>query len=152
MHTDCSCHGLSTGCTLKFCEKVLPKLEEIPAILKQLYNTAYRVRSSSNGDNFLVHNAESSPGHIIGSQDIIYFDKSPDFCYRDISTGLGGVKGHECDAHGTTGELDSCSNSCCGRGYEVDTRIVEYECVKFVWCCEVKYDTCQYREQVYQCK
>ena len=144
---------MSAACTLQFCKKKLPTISEISALLKKSYDRAQRVRSSHNGHHFLPYDKSAADDtDLISSKDMIFFDKSPDFCFRDTSIGSSGVTGQSCDIHGKTGELESCTDNCCGRGVTVATVIKEDQCCRFVWCCHVKCDKCETKEQTYQCK
>ena len=78
--------------------------------------------------------------------DLVYIEPSPMYCTRS-SYSLG-TKGRQCSR--TNG---GCNSLCCGRGYNVETRVVEKPCnCTFVWCCEAKCDVCTFVQDVYTCK
>ena len=147
----CKCHGLSGGCTLRKCTKTLPSLREVSSLLVvEKYNKARRVIPSRDSMNFIPYDSSEvavKPG------DLIYLDKSPDFCFRDISIGSPGVTGLECDGHVRRGS-NSCSSRCCDRGFiekEVEVE-VEHGCCKFIWCCSIRCTKCTKKVTLHFCK
>ena len=84
------------------------------------------------------------------SEDLVYLVASPDFCSYDARTGSLGTQGRLCDASSKT--IDGCDLMCCGRGYTTTERIIEERCnCKFVWCCDVKCQTCRRTVQEHRC-
>ncbi|KAK0399422.1 hypothetical protein QR680_003039 [Steinernema hermaphroditum] len=142
LRKQCKCHGVSGSCVTKTCWKVVPKLEEFGKFLKEKYDRAQQVIVSSSGSDLVVpvHNTTSGgraerylrgDGEAkVAKTNLVFLDASPNYC-SDSST-----KGREC----TNG---NCGTLCCGRGYTVKREIVSVSCrCKFLWCCEVKCDTC----------
>lgn len=148
--TVCDCHGLSAACTIVVCKNVPPTRRFISAVLKSKYDKAVRVKAAySNSNYFMPYSAstQQSNSQPVDERTMIYMDYSPDFCYRDISTGSSGVKGRECDPHGQSDEdLVSCSSICCNKGY-VEKKFEKIdEVCGFVWCCRVE---CKKKKSMY---
>ncbi len=84
--------------------------------------------------------------------DLVYIEKSPNYCEADPVTGSVGTQGRVCNktlVHHPNG----CDLMCCGRGYNTHqySRVWQCNC-KFFWCCYVKCNTCSERTVVYTCK
>ncbi|KAJ8937143.1 hypothetical protein NQ314_012024 [Rhamnusium bicolor] len=85
------------------------------------------------------------------SYDLLYYQKSPNFCEKDQFLDVQGTTGRSCNR--TSIGHDSCSNLCCGRGYNLikQRRIERCNC-KFHWCCHVECQTCSVEEWISVCK
>ena len=83
--------------------------------------------------------------------DIIFYDKSPDFCVNDAKLGIAGTMGRECNI--TSSGVDGCDLMCCNRGYTVKlvTEVKQCDC-KFIWCCKVQCRRCSAVVPKYICK
>uniref|UniRef100_A0A1I7ZPE6 Protein Wnt n=1 Tax=Steinernema glaseri TaxID=37863 RepID=A0A1I7ZPE6_9BILA len=133
----CKCHGVSGSCVTKTCWKVVPKLEDFGKFLKDKYvsvsssgsdlvATAHNSTSGGRAERYLRGDGEGK----VAKTNLVFLDASPNYC-SDSST-----QGREC----TDG---NCAILCCGRGYNIKREIVSVSCkCKFLWCCEVKCDTC----------
>lgn len=87
----------------------------------------------------------------IFKEDLVYINKSPNYCLPNLPKGILGTSGRECNR--TSNQADSCDLLCCGRGYNTFVKQVTKRCqCKFVWCCTVKCKTCDEREDVHTCK
>lgn len=83
--------------------------------------------------------------------ELLFYQKSPNFCEKDSSTDITGTSGRVCNR--TSLNNDSCETLCCGRGYNLIKRKRLERCnCKFVWCCQVECDTCSYEEWISVCK
>ena len=92
------------------------------------------------------------PHHKPRMSELVYLQASPNYCEADPAKGSLGVVGRRCNR--TSTGPDGCNLLCCGRGYNTHqfTR-VSHQChCKFVWCCEVKCQTCVIRSEEYTCK
>ncbi|MPC11454.1 Protein Wnt-9a [Portunus trituberculatus] len=76
---------------------------------------------------------------------LVYLDASPNFCYK--SKYGPGTRGRSCE------KGQSCSDLCCGRGYDTSVAKVMEPCkCRVVWCCEVKCLNCTRVAELYTCK
>lgn len=83
--------------------------------------------------------------------DLLYYQKSPNYCEAIPSIDVPGTSGRECNR--TTTSSDSCSSLCCGRGYNLQRRKRVERCnCKFIWCCTVECQTCNVEEWISVCK
>ncbi|KPP72349.1 protein Wnt-7a-like [Scleropages formosus] len=154
MRLECKCHGVSGSCTTKTCWTTLPKFRQIGYILKEKYHQAVHVepvRASRNKrPTFLKVKKPYSYRKPLDT-DLVYIDKSPNYCEEDPATGSVGTQGRVCNK--TASQANGCDLMCCGRGYNTHqySRVWQCNC-KFLWCCYVKCNTCSERTEVYTCK
>ncbi|KPP73389.1 protein Wnt-7b-like [Scleropages formosus] len=154
MKLECKCHGVSGSCTTKTCWTTLPKFREIGYILKDKYNKAVHVEvvraSRLRQPTFLK--VKKSQGYRKPSEsDLVYIDRSPNYCEEDAATGSVGTQGRLCNR--TSPHTDGCDLMCCGRGYNTHQYTKVWQCnCKFQWCCFVKCNTCSERTEVFTCK
>ena len=143
----CRCHGIFGSCTQQTCHLELETMGVVADRLFELYKDSCKVYS--NGKLGVHFQYESDCDQLLET-DLIYFVDSPDYCVRDTSKGSPGVQGRSCNAL-IEGE-GSCSDICCGRGYEVVTEQFREPCsCRFVWCCEYVCEWCQWDETFYFC-
>ncbi|XP_065164211.1 protein Wnt-10a [Atheta coriaria] len=172
MQVQCKCHGMSGSCQLKTCWRSTPDIRMVGKVLKERFRTAVLVDQNNTGDDkaetfkviktsrkkrvkmrnkkeWIVRNGNQ---HISKEKnkrslsfDLLYYQKSPNFCDFDASLEVPGTSGREC-IRNSTGQ-DNCSSLCCGRGYNyVRQRRTERCNCKFIWCCKVECDTCVVEE------
>uniref|UniRef100_A0A4W4DSM9 Protein Wnt n=1 Tax=Electrophorus electricus TaxID=8005 RepID=A0A4W4DSM9_ELEEL len=154
MKLECKCHGVSGSCTTKTCWTTLPKFREVGYALKERYGTALQVEvvraTRLRQPSFL--RLKQSHGYIKPTEmDLVYLERSPNYCEEDVATGSAGTRGRFCNH--TSPHTDACHLMCCGRGHDTrqDTRVWQCNC-KFQWCCFVKCNTCSENMQVFTCK
>ncbi|XP_077997512.1 protein Wnt-9a-like [Glandiceps talaboti] len=168
----CKCHGVSGSCASRTCWRQLRPFSQIGKLLKDKYENAIKVVSTTNestgktqlvtkrrkgkkekemeGDDEADNNEGASPkdtdeGASPRDTDLVYVDKSPNFCTRSKFT--PGTSGRVCLKD------TNCQSICCGRGYNIKSKIVEKPCrCRVVWCCYVDCDMCTEREEIHLCK
>ncbi|XP_053114387.1 protein Wnt-7b isoform X1 [Hemicordylus capensis] len=154
MKLECKCHGVSGSCTTKTCWTTLPKFREIGYILKEKYNAAVQVevvRASRLRQPTFLKIKQIRSYQKPMETDLVYIDKSPNYCEEDASTGSVGTQGRLCNR--TSPSTDGCDMMCCGRGYNTHQYTKVWQCnCKFHWCCFVKCNTCSERTEVFTCK
>uniref|UniRef100_A0A673GRA9 Protein Wnt n=1 Tax=Sinocyclocheilus rhinocerous TaxID=307959 RepID=A0A673GRA9_9TELE len=154
MKLECKCHGVSGSCTTKTCWTTLPKFREIGYVLKDKYNKAVHVEvvraSRLRQPTFLkVKKAHGYQKPL--ETDLVYIERSPNYCEEDAKTGSVGTQGRLCNR--TSPHTDGCDLMCCGRGYNTHQYTKVWQCnCKFQWCCFVKCNTCSERTEVFTCK
>lgn len=154
MKLECKCHGVSGSCTTKTCWTTLPKFREIGYVLKERYAAAVEVEAVRatrfRQPSFL--RLKQSRGYIKPTDtDLVYLERSPNYCEEDAATGSPGTRGRLCNH--TSPHADGCNLMCCGRGHDTHqyTRVWQCNC-KFQWCCFVKCNTCSENTEVFTCK
>uniref|UniRef100_A0A8D0DMW2 Protein Wnt n=1 Tax=Salvator merianae TaxID=96440 RepID=A0A8D0DMW2_SALMN len=149
MSVDCRCHGVSGSCALKTCWKTMPSFAKIGAFLKEKYENSIQI---SDGLKKKMRRKDRSQRKIpIHKEDLLYINRSPNYCMEDRKLGVPGTQGRECNR--TSEGSDGCNLLCCGRGY--NTHVVRHvercEC-KFIWCCYVRCRRCETMTDVHTCK
>lgn len=147
----CKCHGSSDSCTTKTCWRVVPTIEKIGEELWKLYKNAVRTRWDSKAKK-LYDRAKSKKNkkvEVTRSQ-LAFFANSEDFCRQNLPMGIMGTVGRVCNSS-STGH-DGCATMCCGRNYKTKLVLKKEKCnCRFVWCCNIKCDTCPRNVSVDTC-
>ncbi|PWA27034.1 hypothetical protein CCH79_00018007 [Gambusia affinis] len=151
---ECKCHGVSGSCTTKTCWITLPKFREVGYLLKERYGDAVQVepvRASRLRQPSFLRLKQARGYQKPTDTDLVYLERSPNYCEEDKITGSTGTRGRLCN--GTSTHTDGCNVMCCGRGYDTHhyTRVWQCNC-KFHWCCFVKCNTCREKSEVFTCK
>uniref|UniRef100_A0A4W5L5M5 Protein Wnt n=1 Tax=Hucho hucho TaxID=62062 RepID=A0A4W5L5M5_9TELE len=154
MKLECKCHGVSGSCTTKTCWITLPKFREIGYTLKERYGEAVQVetvRASRLRQPSFLRLKEARGYQKPTDTDLVYLERSPNYCEEDTATGSTGTRGRLCNH--TSPHTDGCNLMCCGRGHNTHqyTRVWQCNC-KFQWCCFVKCNTCSEKSEVFTCK
>ncbi|XP_067554478.1 protein Wnt-7b isoform X1 [Pseudorca crassidens] len=154
MKLECKCHGVSGSCTTKTCWTTLPKFREVGHLLKEKYNVAVQVevvRASRLRQPTFLRIKQLRSYQKPMETDLVYIEKSPNYCEEDAATGSVGTQGRLCNR--TSPGADGCDTMCCGRGYNTHQYTKVWQCnCKFHWCCFVKCNTCSERTEVFTCK
>ncbi|XP_040484058.1 protein Wnt-7a [Ursus maritimus] len=154
MKLECKCHGVSGSCTTKTCWTTLPQFRELGYVLKDKYNEAVHVepvRASRNKRPTFLKIKKPLSYRKPMDTDLVYIEKSPNYCEEDPVTGSVGTQGRACNK--TAPQASGCDLMCCGRGYNTHQYARVWQCnCKFHWCCYVKCNTCSERTEVYTCK
>ncbi|CAC5406916.1 protein Wnt-7b-like isoform X1 [Mytilus californianus] len=155
METGCKCHGVSGSCTTKTCWTTLPTFRKIGNYIMKKYGRAKLVTT-------LKAKRNKVPSHLIIKRlknkhtkprrsDVVYLEKSPNYCDHDPLKGSLGTVGRTCNR--TSTETDGCDLMCCGRGYNTHQYTKTWTCnCKFHWCCYVNCNKCSERTEEYTCK
>ncbi|NP_001310746.1 protein Wnt-7b-like precursor [Parasteatoda tepidariorum] len=161
VQTECKCHGVSGSCTMKTCWLTLPPFSKTGDYLMRRYQIAKRVFAHFGGPAkkttrktrplFLRTKKSKRPHRKPRPRDLVYLEKSPNYCEADPMKGSTGTSGRLCNR--TSRGTDGCDLLCCGRGYNTHqfTRTAQCRC-KFHWCCYVDCRVCTERTEVYSCK
>ncbi|OCT62288.1 protein Wnt-9b isoform X2 [Xenopus laevis] len=146
LKTTCKCHGVSGSCAVRTCWKQLSPFHETGALLKAKYENAIKILGASNE----AVGGHETPGQLFGgrhtrSTDFLYLEESPNFCRS--SRFSPGTAGRTCSRETT------CDSLCCGRGYNIQTRLVTFSChCQVHWCCHVECQKCVQQQETYTCK
>ncbi|XP_017777920.1 PREDICTED: protein Wnt-10b [Nicrophorus vespilloides] len=173
MQIKCKCHGMSGSCGLKTCWRSAPDIRHVGRLLKERYRGAIlvdqsnlgsdstqtfnvvkqarkrRLKSSSKFKEWTIRNKNKKKTNL--AYDLLYYQRSPNFCERDNNLDVSGTMGRQCNRNNTGS--DSCGSLCCGRGYNLVRRRRTERCnCKFMWCCTVECQTCTVEEWITVCK
>ncbi|KAK1800150.1 hypothetical protein P4O66_006174, partial [Electrophorus voltai] len=155
MRLECKCHGVSGSCTTKTCWTTLPKFRQLGYVLKEKYYQAVQVeavRARRNKRPTFLKIKKPQSYRKPADTDLVYIEKSPNYCEADPATGSVGTQGRTCNKTLAL-QANGCDLMCCGRGYNTHqySRVWQCNC-KFLWCCYVKCNTCSERTEVHTCK
>lgn len=150
--TACKCHGVSGSCSVKTCWRSLADFNNIAETLKDKYGMAIEVKRQRKKDkNVFIPVNNFKKIDIIPQDELVYIQKSPDYCSPDKKMGSIGTQGRTCEPESQ--EPGGCDIMCCGRGYDSnDLNIVERCECKYYWCCYVKCKTCSRMIRVHRCR
>ncbi|XP_010863960.1 protein Wnt-16 [Esox lucius] len=149
MATDCRCHGVSGSCAVKTCWRTMASFEHVGNFLKERYEGSVQVLDRSKRK---VRRKEKDQRRVpIGKDELIFLNKSPNYCLEDRRWGVVGTRGRRCNR--TSVGPNGCNLLCCGRGYNthVVRNVERCEC-KFVWCCYVRCRKCESMNDMHTCK
>lgn len=140
----CKCHGVSGSCDVRTCWRQLTHFRSASDVIKRLYQSAVRLRSSSSMSRVL---ATAPPG------ELVYTRPSRDHCRPDNAVGIPRMRGRVCGDL-TSGDDSACKHMCCGRGYFVkEQTVTDTRCrCRFKFCCYVKCDVCQQTVRQFVCR
>lgn len=165
MRKQCKCHGVSGSCVTKTCWESVPVFEEFAKDLKDKYFKAkqvtikpestdlmvrineYETLSGARAERFLDNKITEPRMRRAARNDLVFLEESPDYCQTDALKDIHEPKGRECR------DPKHCGQLCCGRGWETIRENKSEPCnCKFIWCCEVKCETCIRAVDRYFCR
>ncbi|KAG6927346.1 wingless-type MMTV integration site family, member 10B, partial [Chelydra serpentina] len=129
----CKCHGASGSCQFRTCWPVAPEFRLVGAVLRERLQRAAQVRA---------HNRNSGAfGPRRLARQLVFFERSPDFCEPDPALGEPGTRGRACNR--TSAGPEGCASLCCGRGHNLLRQSPRERCrCRFHWCCAVRCEEC----------
>ncbi|KAI1732899.1 wnt family domain-containing protein [Ditylenchus destructor] len=160
----CKCHGVSGSCVTRTCWSVVPSVEEFASVLKKKYQKAQQVTVVPDNSELMVRPTPTNirneryvkvaptptyrpPTLPANRGDLVYLEESPDYCVVNEQNEVEGTSGRECFS------TNECSKLCCGRGWHIQREFRQEPCrCKFIWCCDVKCDTCIKEVERYFCR
>ncbi|GCB70871.1 hypothetical protein scyTo_0010873 [Scyliorhinus torazame] len=135
---------MSGSCTVKTCWMRLPTFRTVGNVLKERFDGASRVIYGNKGSNRASradkrHLEPEDPAHKPHApQDLVYFERSPNFCTVNSKVGTAGTTGRACN--NTSLGLDGCDLLCCGRGFQTLAERVTERCHCTFHCKEIEWD------------
>lgn len=176
----CKCHGVSGSCSVKVCWKVMPEFRLIGDELYRRYNHASQIRDveiKNRVKKLKMIVTRRSLDQVTRTQteklkdQLIYVDKSPNFCRKEPKYMTLGTSGRMCQVINSKNKqnifyaqsknvsnvvdysgLQNCDYLCCGRGYYSKIVEVVEDCdCQFQWCCSVKCKKCKKKIIQYFC-
>ena len=156
MRMTCKCHGVSGACTTKTCWRQLADLRTVGTHLRRKYTRAVK----ADFQNGILHKAADTKDiPTIRKTELVYLEKSPDYCRKNLTLGTPGTLGRRCIQPDKTdraarSERRSCKRLCSACGFKVKktVRQVRRKCnCKFLWCCAVKCEICEGTEDILTC-
>ncbi|XP_041438421.1 protein Wnt-10b isoform X2 [Xenopus laevis] len=147
MKRRCKCHGTSGSCQFKTCWHVTPDFRAVGTLMRDKFQRAVFV-NSRNKNSGAFHPRLNKKRL---AKELVYFEKSPDFCEKDPRVDSPGTQGRVCNK--TSQQMDNCASLCCGRGHNIlmQTRRERCNC-RFHWCCYVMCEECRVTQLVNVCK
>ena len=128
--------------------------------MKEKFDSATEVEPRTSHSGSRRHLVPRSPTYKPHTEaDLVYLDRSPDYCEYDSKTGSLGTHGRPCNKvliinysilksieielfffffEKTSKAIDGCDLLCCNRGFKsIRERRAERCMCKFHWCCSV---------------
>ncbi|XP_036357018.1 protein Wnt-8b-like isoform X2 [Octopus sinensis] len=159
MKTICKCHGVSGSCTTKTCWRQLANFRRVGYYLKKRYFKSLHVNFQEG--KLGEWNVASGQGlSLVSKTDLVYLEKSPDYCKQNVSLAIKGTLNRECKRPNKSEKISkwerrSCQRLCLSCGYRIkhwtEEVLVSCHC-KFLWCCAVKCRKCLEKTDKYSCR
>ena len=151
----CKCHGVSGACSIKTCWMTLPNFRTVGDAIMKKYLRAKMVVALRETRALIPYSLQikrSKKRHKKPRRkELVYLQKSPNYCDYNKVTGSLGTVGRVCNR--TSAGTDGCDILCCGRGYNTHQHTRYWQCnCTFEWCCKVNCKECHERFELYTCK
>jgi hypothetical protein len=148
----CDCLSYLSGCDHKICKRVVPTIEKVGDELWKLYQNPMRSYWNKTNRRLRISRKISTVNSKAFQGSLVYFKKSENFCEPNISLGIPGTLGRECNR--TSNNEDGCAAMCCGRAYKTIVLQENVKCnCRMVWpCCHIKCDVCKLTRVVGICR
>ncbi|XP_018565906.1 protein Wnt-8b-like [Anoplophora glabripennis] len=158
----CRCHGVSGSCSVQTCWMQVASFGEVTKRLREKYKRAERLSYETVEVSITLGNSarELAKEKVIPIKrnSLVYLVQSPDYCVANKTEDFPGTRGRKCSRNASKlaspAEKKSCRTLCRGCGYKVK-KIKKKETqtcnCNFVWCCEVKCETCVVDVEEYFC-
>lgn len=127
---DCRCHGMSGTCATKTCMRKMPPFSVVGDYLQFKFQVARRVIHRKSGYGLLVASPGKKEPREPRSDELLYYEKSPNFCAANPALNWAGTLGRECVLSSDPRQRDSCDVLCCKRGHYMlyDSTVVQCNC------------------------
>lgn len=154
----CKCHGLSGDCSIRTCWQQVSTFRGIGNYLKHRYRNAKFV-NYYDGELRQGNDARTRQLAVFSKKQLAFLQKSPNYCKENPILKIKGTKGRQC-VRGknkndlTISERKSCRSLCRSCGYKIKKVTVQTSTTcncKFRWCCKVKCDKCEAKQNNYYC-
>lgn len=131
------------SCSVKTCWKTVPDFREVGDRLMEKYDFATLIRVNNRiRSKVKLRPIRRKFRRSSFKEELVYFEKSPDFCKPDKSLLIKGTEGRVCSRNSL--DTDNCRNLCCSRPYVSKKLSVTKRCkCHFNWCCYVICDVCE---------
>ena len=153
---DCRCHGMSGTCATKTCIRKMPPFSVVGDYLQYKFQIARRVIHRKSGYGLLVagNGGRKSEPREPRKDELLYYEKSPNFCAADPEINWAGTSGRECALTADPRQRDSCDLLCCKRGFYTVYReqVVDCNCRVVSFCCTVTCDKCTLSVPLHFCR
>lgn len=153
----CTCSGpvIGSSCSKdNKCQMKLPTMVEVAKKLRQQYKESQHSKIRQHRPNSPPLIVDKDSHQRVNLNKMIHLKNSPSYCEAVVRYNIKGTAGRDCvvGKHNTSSS-HHCNNLCCDYGYEkyVIEKPKPCKC-KFIWCCEVKCETCKERKIMHRCK
>ncbi|XP_068718673.1 protein Wnt-2-like [Montipora capricornis] len=145
----CVCHGPSASCVYITCYENLAHFSKVGSYLLEKYRNVAKVTVHQKDNELILSNVKLALKP--SCDDLVFSEKSPDYCEPNSVTGSMGTSGRFCSR--AISRPGSCKILCCGRGYNTVQVRLEYKCrCKAQWCCRIQCDWCREVVNKYVCR
>ncbi|KAL5265623.1 hypothetical protein ACHWQZ_G006368 [Mnemiopsis leidyi] len=150
---DCRCHGMSGTCATKTCMRKMPPFSVVGDYLEYKFHGARRVIHKKSGYGLLVASPGRKEPREPRRDELLYYEKSPNFCSADPELNWAGTAGRRCVIAADPRQRDHCDVLCCKRGFYTlfEVRTVDCNCKMESFCCNLTCDRCNTTVPIHYC-